>query len=223
MPLLLVEDSQLLASSLARGLAEDGFEVRAVTTGAEALQRLAFGDIEVVVLDLGLPDMDGLDVIDFMQERQLTAPILVVTARDQVNAKIEALNRGADDFIVKPFEYAELLARVKALVRRAAAPRWAPLSCNGLVYRSDSLVVAQGEDHVALSKREHEVLGILLRRQNEVVSRDELRALIMRDPELMRGSNVLNVYVTNLRKKLGSQFVVIEPVRTIGYRLRPAK
>jgi len=223
MPLLLVEDNQLLASSLARGLGEDGFEVRIVATGAEALQRLAHGDIELVVLDLGLPDMDGLEVIDFMQQRQLMAPILVVTARDQVNAKIEALDRGADDFIVKPFEYAELLARVKALVRRAAAPRWAPLACNGLVYRSESLLVTQGTEQIALSKREHEVLGILLRRQNEAVSRDELRALIMRDPDVMRGSNVLNVYVTNLRRKLGSRCVVIEPVRTIGYRLRPAK
>lgn len=212
----------MLASSLVLGLGEDGFDVHAVATGTEALQRLARGDIELVILDLGLPDIDGLDVIDFMQARELMAPILVMTARDQVSVRIEALDRGADDFVVKPFEYAELLARVRALVRRAAAPRWAPLSCNGLEYRSDSLMVRQGIQRITLSKREHEVLGILLRRQNEVVSRHELRSLVMRDPEMMRGSNVLNVHIANLRRKLGSRFVVIEPVRSIGYRLRPA-
>ena len=223
MSLLLVEGDHQLATRLARRLRAGGFEVDTVATGSAAVRRLAIGDVRLVVLDLKLPDMDGLQVIDFGRFHQLMTPILVMTGTNRRESGVEALQHGADDFVVKRCEPAEFLARVRALARRAAAPRWAPLECNGLVCSGDTLIVRQGVNRISLSNREHQVLALLLRRQNEVVSRNELRALVLRDPEFMRASTVLNVYIGNLRRKLGSQFVVIEPVRSIGYRLRPAK
>ncbi len=218
MPLLLVEDNRLMRTSLARGLGEDGFVVDAVETARDALDRLARGDVECVILDLGLPDTDGTAVLDFIRSHDLMPPVLVLTARDTTAARVDALDRGADDFLVKPFHYDELLARLRAMIRRSAAPRWAPLSCNGLVYESDHVKV--GAERVALSPYEHEVLGLLLRRRGQTVSRRELFALFNHSPA--HGSNAVNVHIGNLRKKLGAAYVVIDSVRTLGYRLRSA-
>jgi DNA-binding response OmpR family regulator len=221
MPLLLVEDNPVLASSLARGLREDGFDVEAVTTGNDAENRLARRDIDGVVLDLGLPDMDGLEVLDHARARDIHAPILVLTARDTVKMRVDALDRGADDYLVKPFEYDELLARVRALLRRAAAPRWAPLTCNGLVYRDGELAVTLGDERIALSPREHVLLGFFLRRQNEVLARAEILLQVF-GYGFEPGTNLVNVHIANLRRKLGTRAVVIDTVRGIGYRLRAA-
>jgi DNA-binding response OmpR family regulator len=221
MPLLLVEDNVVLATSLARGLREDGFEVDAVATGADAIKRLARRDVDGVVLDLGLPDIDGLLVIDDARARDVHAPILVLTARDAVKMRVDALDRGADDYLVKPFEYDELLARLRALLRRAAAPRWAPLTCNGLVYRDNELVVTIGDARIPLSPREHVLLGFFLRRQGEALARNEILLQVF-GYGFEPGTNLVNVHIANLRRKLGTKAVVIETVRGIGYRLRAA-
>ncbi len=222
MQLLLVEDNSTLASSLARGLREDGFDVIAVATGAEALKRLDRGDIDAVVLDLGLPDMDGLEVVDYARDHEIHAPVLVLTARDTVQTRVEALGRGADDFLVKPFEYEELLARLRALLRRAAAPRWAQLTCNGLVYRDNDPIATVGDEQIVLSPREHRLLGLFLRRQGVALTRSEI-LLQAFGYGFEPGTNIVNVHIANLRRKLGTRAVVIETVRGIGYRLRPAR
>jgi DNA-binding response OmpR family regulator len=218
-PLLLVEDNHMLSSSLARGLTEDGFDVVALATGADAIARLARRDIDGIVLDLGLPDMDGLTVIDEARAREIHAPILVLTARDAVKTRIDALDRGADDYLVKPFEYDELLARLRALLRRAAAPRWAPLTCNGLVYRDNELGVMLGDKQIILTPREHVLLGLFLRRQGEALSRVDILLHVF-GYAFEPGTNIVNVHIANLRRKLGTRAVVIETVRGIGYRLR---
>ena len=221
MPLLVVEDNAVLAGSLAKGLREDGFEVEAVATGADALRRLERRDIDLAILDLGLPDMDGLAVLTGARARGMNAPVLVLTARDAVGARVSALDLGADDYLVKPFQYDELLARIRALLRRAAAPRWAPLSCNGLVYRDDELVVSSEESRIALSPREHALLGFFLRRRGEALGRAEILLHVF-GYQFEPGTNLVNVHIANLRRKLGTRAVVIETVRGIGYRLRPA-
>ena len=221
-PLLLVEDNVVLGNSLARGLTEDGFVVDAVSTGAAALRSLERRDIDGVVLDLGLPDMDGLAVLDSARARGIHAPILVLTARDDVKSRVGALDRGADDYLVKPFEYDELLARLRALLRRAAAPRWAPRSCNGLVLRDDELAVTIDDQRIALSPREHALLGFFLRRQGEALGRAEILLQVF-GYGFEPGTNLVNVHIANLRRKLGTRAVVIETVRGIGYRLRPAE
>jgi DNA-binding response OmpR family regulator len=221
-PLLLVEDNVVLGNSLTRGLTEDGFAVDAVSTGAAALRSLERRDIDGVVLDLGLPDMDGLAVLDSARARGIHAPILVLTARDDVKSRVGALDRGADDYLVKPFEYDELLARLRALLRRAAAPRWAPRSCNGLVLRDDELAVTIDDQRIALSPREHALLGFFLRRQGEALGRAEILLQVF-GYGFEPGTNLVNVHIANLRRKLGTHAVVIETVRGIGYRLRAAE
>ena len=219
MPLLVVEDNVVLSASLAKGLREDGFDVEVIATGQAALARVERPDVDAMVLDLGLPDLDGLEVLRTTRRLGIHAPILVLTARDAVRSRVDALDLGADDYLVKPFQYAELLARLRALLRRAAGPRWAPLSCNGLVYRDDELAVLVIDTRVLLSPREHALLGYFLRRKGEVLGRADILLQVF-GYHFEPGTNLVNVHVANLRRKLGSRAVCIETVRGIGYRLR---
>jgi two-component system response regulator QseB len=218
-PLLLVEDNPTLAASLAKGLREDGYEVELVTTLADARRRLERPDLDAIVLDLGLPDGDGLDLLVELRDRGAVLPVLVLTARDAVRSRVTALENGADDYLVKPFQYDELVARIRALIRRASQPRWAPLACNGLVLDAGELTVQNGRTRVRLSPREHALLAMFLRRQGEVIARAEILQTVFGyafDP----GTNLVNVHIANVRKKLGSETVQIDTVRGIGYRLR---
>lgn len=220
MDALIVEDNARLAASLLQGLREEGFTVAATGRAHAALERLHQDDVDAVVLDLGLPDMDGLDVITALRQRGNHAPILVLTARDAVASRVEALERGADDYLVKPFAFEELLARLRALLRRAAAPRRAPLAVPGLVLDPDALVVQPTGTRVPLSPREHALMALLLRRREEVLSREE----ILRDAfgyESNPGTNLLDVHVAHLRRKLEGAPVRIETIRGAGFRLIP--
>ena len=222
MPLLIVEDNATLSASLSKGLREDGYEVETVATGASALRRLERQDIDVVVLDLGLPDLDGSEVLTQLRGHGINVPVLVLTARDAVTARVAALEQGADDYLIKPFEYAELLARIRALLRRAAAPRWAPLSCNGLVLDPTELEITVGSHRVRLSPREHALLALFLRRKGELLRREDILLQVF-GYNFEPGTNLVNVHIANLRKKLGTGPVVIDAVRGVGYRLRPSE
>ena len=221
MDALVVEDNARLAASLVRGLAEEGFSVQATGRAHAALERLGSEEVEVVVLDLGLPDMDGLNVITALRESGNSAPILVLTARDAVGSRVEALERGADDYLIKPFAFEELLARLHALLRRAAAPRRARLDMPGLALEADALVLQAAGTRVTLSPREHALLALLLRRREEVLSREE----ILREAfgyDFNPGTNLLDVHVAHLRRKLEGAPVQIETIRGTGFRLVPS-
>jgi DNA-binding response OmpR family regulator len=220
--LLIVEDNATLAASLTKGLTEDGYSVDAVATGGAALRRLERQDIDAIVLDLGLPDIDGSEVLVRLRERGVNAPVLVLTARDAVASRVAALEHGADDYLVKPFEYAELLARIRALLRRAAAPRWAPLSCNGLMLDPTELEILVGSARVRLSPREHALLALFLRRKGELLRREDILLQVF-GYNFEPGTNLVNVHIANLRKKLRNGPVVIDAVRGVGYRLRPSE
>jgi DNA-binding response OmpR family regulator len=217
MKVLLVEDSARLVDTLVQGLTEESIEVGAVMRGAEAITGALRGDVDVVVLDLGLPDMDGLDVLRAIRGAGSHVPILVLTARDAVESRVAALGDGADDYLVKPFAFEELLARLRAIARRASGPRWSPLAAGAVSMTPDLGVTIDGR-RIALSPREHAVLGYLLRRRGEVVTRAAILADVFGydfDP----GTNVIDVHVAHLRKKLAGAPVRIETVRGAGFRL----
>jgi DNA-binding response OmpR family regulator len=215
--IVLVEDSPQLAASIAEGLADDGYLVDILDTAAKAIARGPRRDFDLMVLDLGLPDRDGMDVLKSLREARIHVPVLILTARDAVEARVAALDNGADDYLVKPFAIAELVSRIGALTRRAGGPRWVPSTDLPMLLRDD-LVVEAGGKTAALSPREYALLNCLVRRKGEVVTRAE----ILREAfgyDFDPGTNVIDVHLTHLRKKLTGFPVNIETVRGAGIRL----
>jgi DNA-binding response OmpR family regulator len=216
-----VEDNPQLAGTIADGLGEDGYTVEVVDTAERAVARGLRRDLDLMVLDLGLPDRDGREVLRELRAAKVNVPILVLTARDAVESRVEALEGGADDYLVKPFAFAELVARIGALTRRAGGPRWIPSSDLPVVMHDD-LSVEAAERRVALSPREYALLGCLVRRRGEVVTRAE----ILKEAfgyEFDPGTNVIDVHLTHLRRKLAGFPITIETVRGAGIRLLVAR
>jgi DNA-binding response OmpR family regulator len=214
---LLVEDNRRLVDSLIQGLGEEQIAATAALRGADALAEIARGDVDAVVLDLGLPDLDGIEVLRRIRASGVHVPVLVLTARDAIESRTDALDAGADDYLVKPFAFAELLARLRALVRRATGPRWVPLDAAGVTLEAD-LTVRAGGRRIALSPREHALLAYLLRRRGDVVARADILREVFGygfDP----GTNLVDVHLAHLRKKLAGTPVTIETIRGAGIRL----
>lgn len=218
MATLLVEDNARLVALLLRGFREWNWALEAVATGRAAIARLARHDCEAVILDLNLPDVDGLEVLVAARRSGVKVPILVLSARDAVTQRIEALDCGADDFLVKPFVFAELLARLRALVRRSSADREAPLCIGDLVVDAGGPLARIGTRSVELLPREHALLQHLIRNAGEVAKRREILSSVFGynfDP----GTNVVDVHIARLRRKLKGSNVHVETVRGEGYRL----
>jgi DNA-binding response OmpR family regulator len=215
--LLIVEDEERIASFLAKGLRAHGYSVDWVSSGREALQRVTETDIALVILDLGLPDLDGLEVLEGLRERGATVPVLVLSARGRVDDRVKGLDLGADDYLAKPFAFEELLARVRANLRPRATVSPGVLRVGGI--RVDVLqreVTVDGRP-VSLSAREFSLLKAFVGHPLQVLSRQELLSMawgMSFDPR----TNLVDVYVGYLRRKLGEP--VIETVRGAGYCLR---
>ena len=218
MRVLVIEDHPRLAEAVVAGLTDDGFVADRAADGATGLAAARGCGHDVVVLDLGLPDLDGVDVIRALRRDRVHVPILVLTARDAIDARVTALDAGADDYLVKPFAFAELVARLRALARRADGPRWALRDDDDLALEDD-LTLRVGDRRIALSPREHALLGFLWRRRDAVVGKPELLREVFGyafDP----GTNLLEVHLAHLRKKLDGTPLVIDTVRGVGIRLR---
>jgi two-component system, OmpR family, response regulator len=214
---VLVEDNAQLAASIAQGLGEDGYSIDILGMAGDAITRGLRKDFDIMILDLGLPDRDGIEVLRELRGGHVHAPILVLTARDAVDARVAALDAGADDYLVKPFAFAELVSRLGALTRRAGGPRWTPSSDVPFVMRDDFVIEAAGMQ-TPLSPREFSLLGCLVRRKGEVVTRAEILKEAFGydfDP----GTNVIDVHLTHLRRKLSGFPLMIETVRGAGIRL----
>jgi two-component system, OmpR family, response regulator len=215
--LLIVEDEARVASFIQKGLRVHGYSAEWVRTGARALHRVIQGGISLVILDLGLPDLDGLDVLKGLRERGATVPVLVLSARDRVNDRVTGLNLGADDYLGKPFAFEELLARIRANLRPQAASSPGVVRVGGV--RVDGLrreVTVDGRK-VNLSFREFSLLQAFVAHPHQTLSRQELLSMawgIDFDP----GSNLIDVYVGYLRRKLGE--LIIETIRGAGYRFQ---
>jgi two-component system OmpR family response regulator len=220
MRILLVEDEIKMARAIRRGLEQEGYAVDAVGDGEEALFRATESDYDGIVLDLMLPGMDGFAVCRTLRSRDRWAPVLVLTARDAVADRIQGLDAGADDYLVKPFAFGELLARLRALVRRGPGARPAVLTVDDVSLDPAAHRVLRAGQAVELSAREFALLEYLMRNAGEVVSRTRILDHVW-DYNYDGLSNVVDVYVGYLRRKLGTSSSGGEPfirtVRGVGY------
>jgi two-component system OmpR family response regulator len=222
MRVLVVEDEPKMAAALARGLRGAGYAVDVASDGDEALFQANVYEYDAVVLDLMLPGTDGFAVCDQLRRSGSWQPVLMLTARDGVEDRIRGLDTGADDYLVKPFAFDELLARLRALIRRGPSERPATIGVGDLEVDPATHRVTLADEEVALSPREFGVLEFLARRAGEVVSRSELLEHVW-DQHFPGSTNVVDVYVSQLRRKLerpGSRRL-IETVRGVGFILGP--
>ncbi len=219
MRLLLVEDDTMLGKAVLTGLKMEGYAVDWMSTGQAALHCLETEDYDMVLLDLGLPDIDGTKVLDTLRRRGKTTPVIIITARDSVEDRIGGLDAGADDYLVKPFDQNELMARVRALLRRRSGRAAAILEYRDIALHPDSMRVEYQGQAVELSRREYMLLQELLVNTGRVMTRDQLeRAIYDWDTDV--ASNAVEVHIHHLRKKFYND--LIRTVRGVGYMVEKA-
>jgi two-component system, OmpR family, response regulator len=221
MRILIVEDEAKMAALLKRGLQEEGLSADVAHSGEDALWMAKAVEYDAIVLDLMLPGIDGIEVCARLRADQVWSPILMLTARTEVNDRVAGLDAGADDYLPKPFAFDELLARLRALVRRGSAPRPPTITIGDLTIDPATRDVRRGDVSIPLSTKEFALLETFARRPGRVLSRFDLLEHAW-DGEYENRSNVVDVYVGYLRDKIDRPFGrdSIETVRGVGYRLR---
>lgn len=223
MRLLVVEDEDKLAQALKKGLEKAGYAVDLVGDGETAERRIELyhGDYDVVVLDLMLPIRDGFEVCKNVRAKNITVPILILTARDGLEDKVNVLNSGADDYLVKPFSLDELIARIRALLRRPAAAISSVMSVGDLSLDSTTRTVTRSGKEIHLTVKEFALLEYLMRHPNQVLSRDQILDHLW-GFDFDSFSNVVDVHLKNLRKKIDAtkDEKILETIRGVGYRIR---
>ncbi len=220
MRILIAEDDAMLADGLRSSLRDAGYSVDRVTTGIEADAALSTGEFDLLILDLGLPKLSGLDVLKRLRSRGGTVPVLILTAADGVDDRVRGLDLGADDYLAKPFALAELAARVRALTRRGrSAAAAATLRHGDLSYDQVGKVAALKGQMLDLSARELALLEILLQRPGRMVSKERIVDLLCHWGDEL-STNAVEVYVHRLRRKLEPGGVEITTVRGLGYCLQ---
>ena len=219
---LVVEDDADIADVLRRSLRNEGYEVRTSADGIEALDVAAGFVPDLVVLDLGLPGLDGVEVCRRLR-MEGDVPILILTARTETEDRVTGLDSGADDYLVKPFERQELLARLRALLRRRPPRGMAPLRVGDLMLNPDTHEVARGDRRIELTQREFELLEYLMRNERLVVSRQALLDDVW-GYDAFAETNTVDVFISNLRRKLeeGGEPRILHTIRGAGYVLRAA-
>lgn len=218
MNILLIEDDAVLADGLMHMLSANGYSVTCATTGSYAEQLLLSQGFDLIVLDLGLPDVDGLQLLRRFRLRKVPLPILILTARDGINDRIEGIEQGADDYMTKPFELREFEARVRALIRRCYGGFRNDIVIGRLALDTQNhLVLADGQS-IQLSAREYGVLEILLIQAGKVVSKDRIAQRLSADGEAL-ADNAIEVYIHRVRKRIEPYDAVIRTVRGLGYLL----
>jgi len=214
MRVLVVEDDRMIAKGLHTALRQDGYAVDGVSDGRSASEALRSSKFDLVLLDLGLPERDGLDVLRDLRRRGDATPVIIVTARDDIENRIEGLDAGADDYIVKPFDLDEVAARMRSVLRRAAGRGDPCIRHRGITLNPVSHSVERDGEPVVLSAHEFAVLEALLQRPGAVLSRAQLEDRLYGWNESVE-SNAIEVYVHGLRRKLGSD--AIRTLRGVGY------
>jgi two-component system OmpR family response regulator len=222
MRLLIAEDDEKLSAALARGLRGEGYAVDVAGTGEEALLQARVYDYDVVILDVMIPEPDGVAVCRTLRQEERWAPVLMLTARDGVNDRILGLDAGADDYLVKPFDFGELVARIRALLRRTPPERPAVLTAGDLELDPAAHQVARDGQEIDLTAREFAVLEYLVRKTGQVVTRTELLDHVW-DQNYEGSTNIVDVYVGYIRRKVEEPFgrPLIRTVRGAGYVVDP--
>ncbi|MFO7769594.1 MAG: response regulator transcription factor [bacterium] len=223
MKILVVEDEQKVAEALTSGLQTEGYEVVHASTGEEGFYLASSRSFDVVLLDLMLPGRDGLEILRTLREKDREVPVLILTARDSISDRVEGLDLGADDYLVKPFAFPELLARIRALLRRGRTDQVLRLKLGDLEMDLLTRRVSRGEEEIDLTEREFELLEYLLRNAGHTVSREMLARDIWEEPDRLTPiDNVIDVHIARLRKKVDRPFgePMIQTVRGVGYVLR---
>ena len=221
MRLLIAEDDRLTADTLARRLREEHYAVDVCYNGTDAWDYLTSAEYDVAVLDIMMPGMDGLTLVSRMRESGIAFPVLLLTARDAVSDRVQGLNAGADDYLVKPFAFEELSARLRVLTRRTGTQRTNRFTLADLTVDADSRTAARGGRAISLTSREYALLEYLIRNQGCVLSRDQIIEHVW-SYDYEGASNMIDVYIRNLRRKVDEGFdkKLIHTVRYAGYVLR---
>jgi len=222
MKILIVEDEERLAKLIKKALEKEGFAVDYVTDGeaAETRIEICHKDYDLVILDLMLPKKDGLEVCRSIRTKKINIPILVLTAKFDVDDKVKTLDAGADDYLVKPFSLEELVSRIRALLRRPPQTIPTVLKTQDLTLNNATRKVTRGNKEIKLTVKEFAILEYLMRNPNQVISRSQILDHLW-GSDFDSFSNVIDVHVKNLRKKIsnGSRRRIIETIRGIGYRI----
>lgn len=221
MRILVVEDEKRLAEVIKKGLVEEGYSVDVAYDGAEGQYMAESASYDLVILDIMLPKKDGVTICQELRIRGINIPILMLTAKDSVEDRVKGLDSGADDYLVKPFAFSELVARVRALLRREALSKASKLQVGNLVMDTLTREVWRGDKKIELTAKEYAILEYFMRHPNMVVTRTMLMEKVW-DYDFEGISNVIDVYIRRLRLKLDEEGAesIIETVRGAGYRLR---
>ncbi len=222
MRVLVIEDEAKMRDVLQRGLEAAGYAVEVAADGEEGLARVQAGGHDAIVLDIKLPGIDGFEVCRRLRRAEVWTPVLMLTALGDIDDRIAGLDAGADDYLVKPFAFGELLSRVRAVIRRGRPPRPTSLSSGSLVLDPATRSVTWAGAPIELSSREFALLEFLLHHAGEVVPRATIRRHVWSGQMQEQHSNIIDAYVKTLRDKIDRRFgtSVIETIRGVGYRLR---
>nr|WP_180538574.1 response regulator transcription factor [Nevskia soli] len=223
MPTLVIEDEPKLAEALREGLEREGYQVTVAATGEEGFFLVETQRFELLILDVMLPGRSGLEILAAMRRRGLHTPVLVLTARDSVDDRVQGLDAGGDDYLVKPFAFSELLARVRALLRRGSQENQKAFHLADLALNAETRQVTRAGQPLDLTAREFELLEYLLRNQGRVVSREMLVRNVWKEPMRQTSlDNVIDVHMGRLRRKLDDRFdaKLIQTIRGVGFVLR---
>lgn len=216
MRLLLVEDDELLGKAVKAGLRQGGYTVDWVINGETAINALANDPFDVVVLDIGLPDMSGIKVLQKIRKQQNDIPVMILTAYDAVSDRVAGLDQGADDYMTKPFDLDEMLARLRAITRRKSGRSESQIQISELCLDTATHRLTVSGEEKALTNKEFQLLEYLMSNVDKVVQRDRLEAILYGWEGTVE-SNSLEVYIHNLRKKIGAKYITT--IRGAGYRM----
>lgn len=221
MKILLAEDQKTLNTIIKERLSNQGFVVDAVYDGQQTIDILAYTTYDVIVLDIMMPIKNGLEVLTHLRKNNIQTPVLLLTAKDKVEDRVKGLSLGADDYLIKPFAFEELVARLQALSRRGNKDIQENLTCLDLSINTTTHDVKRGNTNIQLSKKEYLIVEYLMRHKNEVVSRERLEN-ITSDYDYEGYSNVIDVFIKLIRKKIDHPFEqkLIQTVRGFGYTMK---